>query len=148
MFVCVHMSKLVKVTPQSSCNNSKTEGISGSASKSYFILAYYLIIRSSVSRFMPKKNLMKANYENHTAVCSWCYFLRFQIDWFLYLLFWHEGATSTSLCASLPFWYILLLAHSSISEQLLLKATVSYQYLSCWMGLKSSFFPRSMKLPK
>lgn len=53
---------------------------------------------------------MKANYENHTAVCSWCYFLRFQTGSFICLLFWHEGATSTSLYASFPLWYLLLSA--------------------------------------
>lgn len=140
IFVCVPVTRLVKVTLQSSCDSFKIEDISGSTSKSYFILACHLILRSCVSfrgLYICIFYLMK-NYENHITVDD-VTFLEFRLIYsFICLLFWHEDATSTSS-------FIL---SSQSCHWVLLKSMVSYQHLSCFMALKSSFFPRNMRLPK
>lgn len=49
LFVCVNVTRSVDITLQSSCGNFKIEGISGSASKSYLLVACSLISRPCVS---------------------------------------------------------------------------------------------------
>lgn len=131
------MTKSVDVTLQSSCGSSKIEGISGSTSKSYLLVACSLISRPCVSFFMFF-TWWKINYENPIAEDD-VTFLEFRFIYsFISLLSWQEGATSTSS---------LILSPQSCHWELL-KAMVSYQHLLCLMGLKSSFSPQECETTK
>lgn len=131
LFVCVNVTRSVDITLQSSCGNFKIEGISGSASKSYLLVACSLISRPCVS-FKGLCFLLdeKINYENPIPEDD-ITFLEFRLIYsFTSLLSWQEGAISSSS----------LSPSSQSCHWVLLKATVSYQHLFCLMGLKSSFF--------